>query len=54
MYAHVEPSAPDAQPAHDVSATEPDVLAAGEAAVRSVAGTAGEVVVYRQGGGCWS
>lgn len=49
VYAHVEPSAPDAQPAHDVSAAEPDVLACAEAAVRSVAGTAGEVVVYRQG-----
>jgi divalent metal cation (Fe/Co/Zn/Cd) transporter len=49
VYAHVEPSAPDAQPAHDVSATEPDVRGRAEAAVRSVAGTAGEVVVYRQG-----
>jgi divalent metal cation (Fe/Co/Zn/Cd) transporter len=49
VYAHVEPSAPDAQPAHDVSATEPDVRSRAEAAVRSVAGTAGEVVVYRQG-----
>ena len=50
VYAHVEPSAPDAQPAHDVSATEPDVRGRAQAAVRSVAGTAGEVVVYRQGG----
>lgn len=49
VYAHVEPSAPDARPAHDVSATEPDVRGRAEAAVRSVAGTAGEVVVYRQG-----
>ena len=50
VYAHVEPSAPDAQPAHDVSATEPEVRGRAQAAVRSVAGTAGEVVVYRQGG----
>jgi cation diffusion facilitator family transporter len=50
VYAHVEPSAPDAQPAHDVTATEPDVRGRAQAAVRSVAGTAGEVVVYRQGG----
>ncbi len=50
VYAHVEPSAPDAQPAHDVSASEPDVRGRAQAAVRSVAGTAGEVVVYRQGG----
>jgi cation diffusion facilitator family transporter len=50
VYAHVEPSAPDAQPAHDVSATEPDVRGRAQAAVRAVAGTAGEVVVYRQGG----
>ena len=49
VYAHVEPSAPDAQPAHDVSAAEPDVRERAQAAVRSVAGTAGEVVVYRQG-----
>jgi len=49
VYAHVEPSAPDAQPARDVSATEPGVRTRAEAAVRSVAGTAGEVVVYRQG-----
>ncbi len=50
VYAHVEPSAPDAQPAHDVSTTEPEVRGRAQAAVRSVAGTAGEVVVYRQGG----
>jgi cation diffusion facilitator family transporter len=49
VYAHVEPSAPDAQPAHDVSSAEPEVRARAEAAVRSVAGTAEEVVVYRQG-----
>ncbi len=49
VYAHVEPSSPDAQPAHDVSATEPDVRDRAAAAVRSVAGTTGEVVVYRQG-----
>ncbi len=49
VFVHVEPSMPDAQPAHDVSGTEPEVRARAEAAVRSVAGTAGEVVVYRQG-----
>jgi cation diffusion facilitator family transporter len=49
VYAHVEPSAPDAQPARDVSAAEPDVRARAQAAVRSIAGTAGEVVLYRQG-----
>jgi cation diffusion facilitator family transporter len=49
VYAHVEPSAPDAQPARDVSAAEPDVRARAQSAVRSVAGTSGEVVLYRQG-----
>jgi cation diffusion facilitator family transporter len=49
VYAHVEPSMPDAQPAHDVSAEEPELRMRAEAAVRSVAGTTGEVVVYRQG-----
>lgn len=49
VYAHVEPSAPDAQPARDVSAAEPEVQSRARAAVRSVAGTAGEVVIYRQG-----
>jgi cation diffusion facilitator family transporter len=49
VYAHVEPSAPDAQPARDVSDTEPDLRDRAAAAVRSVAGTTGEVVVYRQG-----
>ena len=49
VYAHVEPSAPDAQPARDVSDTEPELRDRAAAAVRSVAGTAGEVVVYRQG-----
>jgi cation diffusion facilitator family transporter len=49
VFAHVEPLAPDAQPARDVSAAEPDVRARAQAAVRSVAGTSGEVVIYRQG-----
>jgi divalent metal cation (Fe/Co/Zn/Cd) transporter len=49
VYAHVEPSAPDAQPAHDVSATEPGLRDRAAAAVASVAGKTGEVVVYRQG-----
>jgi cation diffusion facilitator family transporter len=49
VYAHVEPSRPDAQPAHDVSEEEPALRSRAEAAVRAVAGTTGEVVVYRQG-----
>lgn len=49
VYAHVEPSLPDAQPAHDVSGEEPALRSRAEAAVRAVAGTTGEVVVYRQG-----
>ncbi len=49
VYAHVEPSMPDAQPAHDVSEEEPELRLQAETAVRSVAGTTGEVVVYRQG-----
>jgi cation diffusion facilitator family transporter len=49
VYAHVEPSTPDAQPARDVSDTEPDLRDRAAAAVASVAGTTGEVVVYRQG-----
>jgi len=50
VYAHVEPSALDAQPARDVAATEPDIAERAEQAVRSVAGGDPEVVVYRQGG----
>jgi cation diffusion facilitator family transporter len=49
VFAHVEPSAPDAQPARDVGLVEPDALAAATAAVRSLAGPDAEVVVYRQG-----
>jgi divalent metal cation (Fe/Co/Zn/Cd) transporter len=49
VYAHVEPSAPDAQPAHDVSDTEPGLRDRAAAAVAAVAGKTGEVVVYRQG-----
>ncbi len=50
VYAHVEPSAPDAHPARDVGVEEPGVLAEAEIAVRSVAGAGHEVVVYRQDG----
>jgi cation diffusion facilitator family transporter len=49
VYAHVEPFAPDAQPARDVARTEPDIAAQAEQAVRAVAGGNPEVVVYRQG-----
>ncbi|MDX6594431.1 MAG: hypothetical protein QOJ13_3627 [Gaiellales bacterium] len=49
VYAHVEPFAPDAQPARDVVATEPEIAAEAEQAVRAVAGGEPEVVVYRQG-----
>ncbi|HEX3329158.1 MAG TPA: cation diffusion facilitator family transporter [Gaiellales bacterium] len=49
VYAHVEPSAPDAQPARDVSDTEPDLRDRAAAAVAAAAGKTGEVVVYRQG-----
>jgi divalent metal cation (Fe/Co/Zn/Cd) transporter len=49
VYAHVEPFAPDAQPARDVVATEPEIAAEAEQAVRAVAGGEPDVVVYRQG-----
>jgi cation diffusion facilitator family transporter len=49
VYAHVEPSALGAHPARDVAAEEPDVVEAATRAVRSLAGDAAEVVVYRQG-----
>jgi cation diffusion facilitator family transporter len=49
VYAHVEPSAPDAQPARDVSREEPELWRRAAAAVREVAGSGPEVVVYRQG-----
>ena len=50
VYAHVEPSALGAQPAHDVAADEPDIVLTAERAVRGLAGEDAEVVVYRQGG----
>jgi cation diffusion facilitator family transporter len=50
VYAHVEPSAPDARPARDVGADEPDLRDQAELAVREVAGDRSEVVVYRQAG----
>lgn len=49
VYAHVEPFAPDAQPARDIGAAEPDIAARAREAVRKVAGSDPEVVVYRQG-----
>jgi cation diffusion facilitator family transporter len=49
VYAHVEPSVPDAQPARDVSREEPELWRRAAAAVRAVAGGGPEVVVYRQG-----
>ena len=49
VFAHVEPSALGARPAHDVGADEPELVRAAETAVRSVAGDSAEVVVYRQG-----
>jgi cation diffusion facilitator family transporter len=48
VFAHVEPSLPDAQPAQEVTSVEPDVLRIAADAVRSVAGDGAEVVVYRQ------
>ncbi len=49
VFAHVEPSALDPQPARDVTDEEPEVTVAAAGAVRSVAGTGGEIHVYRQG-----
>jgi cation diffusion facilitator family transporter len=49
VYVHVEPFAPDAIAARDVSAEEPDVYAAATAAVHAAAGGDSTVVVYRQG-----
>jgi divalent metal cation (Fe/Co/Zn/Cd) transporter len=50
VYAHVEPFAPDAQPARDVSIEEPDLQRQAAAAIRPLVGEDPEVVVYRQGG----
>ncbi len=50
VYVHVEPSALDPHPALDVGSDEPGLRTQAEAAVRSVAGDAESVVVYRQGG----
>jgi len=49
VYIHVEPFHPEAQPARDVSADEPELTARATEAVRSVSGGDPEVVVYRQG-----
>ena len=49
VYVHVEPFHPEAQPARDVSADEPELTARATEAVRSVSGGDPEVVVYRQG-----
>jgi hypothetical protein len=48
VYAHVEPSMPDAQPASRLAGDEGDLIAAAREAVRGVAGDRHEVVVYRQ------
>ena len=49
VYAHVEPSAPGAQPARDIGAEEPSLHRLAAEAIRSVAGDAEQLVVYRQG-----
>jgi len=49
VYAHVEPSAPGAHPARDIGGEHPEIVSAALRAVRSVAGSDAEVVVYRQG-----
>lgn len=50
VYAHVEPSAPDARPARDVGADEPALRELATTAVREIAGEHSEVVVFRQAG----
>jgi len=50
VFAHVEPSALDAQPARDVTDEEPELTVAAAGAVRAVAGSGAELHVYRQGG----
>jgi cation diffusion facilitator family transporter len=49
VYAHVEPSAPGAQPARDIGAEQPSLHRLAADAVRSVAGDPEVLVVYRQG-----
>jgi cation diffusion facilitator family transporter len=49
VYAHVEPSAPGARPARKIGAEQPSLHRLAADAVRSVAGEADELVVYRQG-----
>jgi divalent metal cation (Fe/Co/Zn/Cd) transporter len=49
VFVHVEPFAPDAIAARDVTREEPDVYAAAVGAVREAAGGENTVVVYRQG-----
>ena len=46
---HVEPFAPDAQAARDVSLDEPELTARAREAIREVTGRDPELVVYRQG-----
>jgi divalent metal cation (Fe/Co/Zn/Cd) transporter len=50
VYVHVEPFAPDAQPAVEVSDAEAEVASRAAAAVRSVTGGEPDVMVYRQSG----
>ena len=54
VYAHVEPSAPDAQPAHDVSATEPDVRGGRRPRCARWPGRRARWSSTGRAGGCWS
>jgi cation diffusion facilitator family transporter len=49
VYVHVEPFAPDAQAAADVTASEPALRGRATAAARDAAATDAEVALYRQG-----
>lgn len=50
VFAHVEPSDPDAQPARDVVAVEPELHSIACEAVRRAGADARELVLYRQDG----
>jgi divalent metal cation (Fe/Co/Zn/Cd) transporter len=49
VYVHIEPFAPDAQAATDVSESEPELRERARAAVREAAGGEPEVALFRQG-----
>jgi cation diffusion facilitator family transporter len=49
VYVHVEPFAPDARPATEVTGAEPALRARATAAVREAAGAEAEVALFRQG-----